>query len=484
MNTPPPPIDYAALAPLIVLALTGVATLIIEMIRPKAANDAIVAVSLIGLLVAAFASFANLGVDPYDTAARMIKVDTFSTVSQLIILIGTAVSIGFSEPYLREKRIPFAEVYPLMVWSAVGAMILVSTENLLAMFVGLEILSVSLYVLAGLSRDEEGSQESAIKYFLLGAFASGFLLYGIALVYGAAGSVHLQTLLEVGAAGNANARLLATVGLGLLLVGFGFKASFAPFHQWTPDVYQGAPTNVTGFMAAVSKVGAIGALYRIVDHAGGFQAVWLPALSVIAILTMLWGNLVALKQTDVKRMLGYSSVGQAGYLLVGIIARGVAPDKVSASTTLYFLLSYTLMTVGSFAIISLAARRGRERTELSDFHGLAKQSPLAAFALVVFVSSLIGIPVTGGFLAKGFVFFDALQAGLTPLAIVLGVASAISAIYYLRLLRAAFTPAEDGAPERRAPISVGVAASATLCAASIIAIFFLFNPLGELLSRR
>lgn len=484
MNPPVtiPNLDYGILAPFIIVALTGVIALIIEMVRPRQGNGPIVAVSLFGLLGAAVASAAHLSRAAESTAADTVISDGFSSAAQLIILLGTALSIAFSDAYLREKKIPFAEVYPLMVWSALGAMLLVSTESLLTMFVGLEILSVSIYVLAGLSREEERSQESAMKYFLLGAFASGFLLLGIAFVFGAGGSVHLDSLRLLGNTANGDARLVASLGLGLLLVGFGFKASFAPFHQWTPDVYQGSPTNVTAYMAAVSKVGAIGAIYRILDASPGFTAIWVPALSVIAAITMFWGNLVALRQTDVKRILGYSSVAQAGYMLVGLIAQGAVGEKIGPETTLYFLLSYTLMTVGAFAVISLTARRGREGTELKDLHGLWRQSPMAAFALVVFMASLIGIPFTGGFVAKALVFSDALRAGLAPLAIILAVNSIISVSYYLAIIRAALTSAAED-QSARAPMTVGVASAATFCAVGVVAAFFFYSPISALLGQ-
>jgi NADH-quinone oxidoreductase subunit N len=363
-----------------------------------------------------------------------------------------------------------------VLWSTVGAMIMSATTSLLMIFLGLEILSVALYVMAGMSRSEEKSEESALKYFLLGAFASGFLLYGISFVYGATGGLDLGAVRGVWQHHDATDRTLLTFGLGLILIGLGFKTSLVPFHQWTPDVYQGAPTNVAAFMASGSKIAAFAALVRILGAFSALQHIWVPALTVIAILTMFVGNFAALVQKDVKRILGYSSIANAGYLLVAIIAYGKMA-KIGAGTVTYFLLSYTLMTVGAFAVVSLLAKNRRESTRLEDLNGLWRRSPAAALLLVVFMASLIGIPPTAGFVGKFLIFFDAVRADLTPLAIVLAVNSIISAYYYLAIARAAFVADPDESEVASVKPSAAVTGVCAVCAIGIFAAVFFYSPL-------
>jgi NADH-quinone oxidoreductase subunit N len=391
----------------------------------------------------------------------------------------------FSESYLREKKIPFWEFYPLVLWSAFGAMVMASTKNLLMIFLGLEVLSIALYVMAGMSRTEQKSEESAIKYFLLGAFASGFLLYGIAFIYGGTGNIHLDLVKYGWGQGTPGGQGLILFGLGMMLIGLCFKASFVPFHQWTPDVYQGAPTNVTAFMATVSKIGAFGALFRVLDACAPFKEYWIPALGVIAVLTMTIGNLVALTQRDVKRILGYSSIAHAGYILVGILAYFKLPDDGTATiqTVVYYLLSYLLMTAGAFAVISLTAKNGREGTNLKDLNGLYQRSPLGAAALVVFVASLIGIPPLAGFVGKYGIFRDALAANLTWLAIALAINSVLSIAYYLAIAHAAFVGDEGDAAEVARP-SIGISSATLICMIGVIAAGILANPLSQFLVGR
>ena len=473
---PVPQIEWPVLMPIIVVVGTGILALILEILRPKHNNNLIVGVSLAGLLVAGYFTAVQFGQPNIETFGGMILRDGFGLTMQILLIGACFVSVMLSEGYLREKRVPFGEFYPLILWSTAGAMIMVTTRNLLMIFVGLEMLSIALYVLAGLARQESQSEESAIKYFLLGAFASGFLLFGMAFFYGATGSLDLPALLRASGNGDPTQRGLLLFGLGLMLVGFGFKAAFVPFHQWTPDVYQGAPTNVTAFMAAGSKIAAIAALIRVLEFAQPLQEFWLPALFWIAILTMTVGNIVALVQRDVKRILAYSSIAHAGYILVGVLALSKSPDKVNYGTIAYYLLAYGLMTVGAFAVVTLTAKAGREGTRLSDFHGLWKRSPLSALALVIFMASLIGVPPTAGFVGKFMIFSDALNAGLLPLAIVLAANSAISVYYYLGIAHAAFVAEEDEGAISAQP-SAGTASAALVCAIGVLAAAIFFSPL-------
>jgi len=477
---PIPDITFTYLLPILIVVGTGLLALLVEMFSPRRDNSRVVAISLIGLLAAGAAAFIQSGDADDATGAKMIAHDALSGVFQLILIIGTALAVLFSDRYLREKRVPFGEFYPLVLWSASGAMLMVSTTNLMMIFVGLEILSIALYVMACMSREEWKSEESAMKYFLLGAFASGFLLYGIALIYGGTGSLDLGAILTAYLGGTAATKMLIVAGTGMLLIGLSFKAGFVPFHQWTPDVYQGAPTNVTAFMATASKVGAFGALWRILDATNIIHHLWAPALTLVAILTMIFGNVMALAQTDVKRVLGYSSISHAGYILVALISHGVAPSLAGISTISFYLLSYTFMTVGAFAIVSMFAKGGKEGTTFDDLRGLWSRSPAAAVLLVIFVLSLIGIPPLSGFFAKAFIFMDALRAGQAPLALVLAASSIISVAYYLRIALAAVSPAGEEEPTV-SPLKGGILATSTLCAVGVLAITIFYAPLTNAL---
>lgn len=477
----PPSVDWLMAAPVLAAILTGVAGLLIEMLRPKRPNGPIVWTTLLGLSITAGFILSQFGLPDGDTFGGMVQRDRAGLVLQLMLVAICGLSVFFSEGYLREKRIPYAEFYPLAAWSTAGGMIMVGTTNLLMLFIGLEILSIALYVMCGLSRQEAKSEEAAIKYFLLGAFASGFLLYGIAFLFGATGGLELGGIARAWEAGDGVTQRLLLFGVGLSLVGFCFKSAFVPFHQWTPDVYQGSPTNVTAFMAAGSKVAAIGALYRFLGASISMRDFWLPALCVVAILTMMVGSLIALRQKDVKRALGYSAITNAGYVLVALLSHFAAPNKVGISTTLFYLGAYSLMTVGTFAVVSLCARGGQETTLYADLNGLSRRAPAAAGALLVLVISLIGIPLTGGFLGKFFILRDALEAGLTSLAVVLILSSAISLYYYVLILRAAWVDADD---ERRLPSyrkDLGALGASVLCAAGVVAAFLFSDPILRLI---
>ncbi len=447
------------------------------MFRPKNDNNLIVGISIGGLIVAGFALFMQMEQPSYATAGDLMQRDAFGTAMQWILILGSALTILFSESYLREKRIPFGEFYPLVLWSTVGAMIMATTTSLLMIFLGLEILSVSLYVMAGMSRSEEKSEESALKYFLLGAFASGFLLYGIAFVYGATGSLDLDFVGAIWSHRTEATKPMMLIGLAMMLIGLGFKSSLVPFHQWTPDVYQGSPTNVTAFMATVSKVGAFAALYRVLTAFALMGEYWIPVLTVVAILTMFVGNFAALVQKDVKRILGYSSVANAGYVLIALLAH--AKDyRLGNNTIIYFLLSYTLMTAGAFAIVSLVAKNGKEGTRLEDLNGMWRRSPFAAVALLVCMASLIGIPPTAGFVGKFLIFFDALRTDQMLLAIVLALNSVISVYYYLAIARAAFVTDSQESETRMVKMTPGLASVCTICVAGIFGIALFYSPVA------
>lgn len=502
MNNPflqPAPIDWSAMLPMISVASAGVVAMLIEMIWPRRSNDFIVWVCMIGLAVAGgfVVWYWNLPAAEsfgyrFENAegalgGGLFLHDRFAQVIQLLLILCAFLSILFSEGYLREKRLAFGEFYPLVMWATLGAMIMVATRDLLIVFLGLETLSISLYVLAGLSQKDKRSQESALKYFLLGAFASGFMLYGIALIYGATGTTNaagIEALFNLNLS-DPTAERIAYAGMALILVGFAFKAAFVPFHMWTPDVYQGAPTVVTGFMAATSKVAAFAALLRFLDASLGMKEVWIPILAVLAVLTMTIGNLIALAQKDAKRILAYSSIAQAGYLLVAIVAWAKAKDMPTISigygTVVYYLIAYSVMTVGAFAVLSVVARKGKEGTLLEDLYGMWRRAPFPAAMMIVFMASLAGFPPTAGFFGKLWIFFDALNTDLLWLAIVLAINSVISAAYYIRIVLATLKDPEIH-PTRFAPVNIGLFAACLFCAIGIFAIAFFAEPVLRMIS--
>lgn len=481
---PLPQIEWLPVMPIITVVLTGIIGLLVEIVKPKKSNSTIITLCLLGLGLTAVELFLQISAPEAETMADMFVVDRFGVVMQLLVVVSCGLCVAFSEEYLRQKRINFGEFYPMLLWSSAGAMLMATSRNLLVIFLGLEVLSIALYVMAGLSRSEEKSEESAVKYFLLGAFASGFFLYGIAFLYGASGSLRIDAIGIAWASGPASHPMIL-FGVALILVGLSFKSAFVPFHQWTPDVYQGAPTNVTAFMAAGSKIAAIAALYRVLEASTRLSDYWLPALAVVAVLTMTVGNLIALLQKDVKRILGYSSIAHAGYILVAILAHTKAASmgvgNIGFSTTAFYLLSYALMTIGAFAVVSLAAKSGQEKTTLTDLHGLYRRSPFAATMLVIFMASLIGIPPTAGFVGKLLIFQDALQAHLTWLAIILAVNSIISISYYLAIARAAFVADEGAEQAESASMGPGIWSVSAICAAGVFLAVLLINPLMGLL---
>jgi len=478
---PPTDLNWMIILPMVIVALTGLLALVIEVARPKRDNVAMVVATLLGLLGAAGAVVIQFGQGPATGFAGIVMRDPLALTIQLILIGACAFTVLFSEGYLREKRIAYGEFYPLVTWATVGGMMMATTNNLLVMFVGLEMLSIALYVLAGMSRKEHKSEESALKYFLLGAFASAFFLYGIAMFFGMTGSLELTEFGRAFAVGDTGAKTLGVAACVLLFIGLGFKSGFVPFHQWTPDVYQGAPTNVTAFMAVGSKVAAIAALYRIFQEVRPLQDILVPGLAIIAAATMIVGNVVAILQKDVKRVLGYSSIAHGGYLLTGLLANYVAPDKVGPGAVLYYILSYALVTLGVFAVVTLAAQNGKESTKVEDLRGLWHRAPMAAIALLIFMCSLIGIPPTAGFFGKFLIFQDALTAGLTTLAIVLAASSVVSVYYYLMIALKAFVE-EDTTERPSLKIPLPVRVTAMACIVGIVLAGIFTSPVTKWLS--
>ena len=323
------------------------------------------------------------------------------------------------------------EIWPLTLFAVLGMMLFVTSNDLLIMFIGLEIMSLPLYLMTGMARRRRLlSQEAALKYFLLGAFSSAFFLYGAALVYGYAGSITFPEIAQT-VTSKPSESLVLMIGLGMVLIGLLFKVGAVPFHQWVPDVYQGAPTAVTGFMAATVKIAAFGALLRILYVAfGGVRWDWEPIIWIIATLTMLVGSILAVVQSDIKRMLAYSSVAQAGFILIGVAAASAA----GIASTMFYLIAYGFTTIGAFAVITMVRDAGGEATNLATWSGIGRKSPVVASAFGVFMLALAGIPLTSGFVGKFGVFAAAIEAGMVWLVIVGVVASLIAAFFYIRVI--------------------------------------------------
>jgi NADH-quinone oxidoreductase subunit N len=341
----------------------------------------------------------------------------------------TAIGLLYGHHYLERSGEARVEFYPLILFAAAGMTLFSVSADLIVAFLSLEILSLSLYVLTGFSQ-RLGSVEGAMKYFLLGAFSSAFFLFGVAMAYGATGSTALSEI-SVALAGRTGSQALALTAVGLLAVGFAFKVSAVPFHMWTPDVYQGAPTAVSAFMSAGTKVAAFAALMRVFNVA--FQPLtwdWQPVVWALAALSIVAGSVLAIAQKDIKRMLAYSSISHAGFVLTGLLAAG----EVGISAGLFYLIAYAVAVLGAFGVVLLVSGRGEQRTALSDYAGLASRSPFAAALLTVFLLSLAGIPPTVGFVAKVAVFRAAIDAGALPLVLIGVLASVVAAFFYLRVV--------------------------------------------------
>ena len=367
--------------------------------------------------------------------ADVIAIDRFSVLASITICLAVIFGALMMSAYLVRMNADGPELYALLLTSAIGALVMVAANELIVLFLGLEILSLSLYLLAASNRDREESQESGLKYFILGGFSSAFFLYGVALIFGSTGSTKISGIGEV-LSGNiaiANTDAMLLVGIGMLLVGLGFKVSAAPFHVWTPDVYEGAPTPVTAFMASAGKVAAFAALIRIL-LVGLEQRVddWRPVVWALAILTVFTGSILAVVQTNVKRMLAYSSISHAGFILVGVEAAGhMGSDGVA--TSMNYLAIYTVLVMGSFAIVLALSGNTDGETNLSDFKGLAKRRPALALAFTVLLFAQAGVPLTAGFVSKFAVIKSSVEANSYVLAIAAMVAAVIGAYLYLRI---------------------------------------------------
>ena len=448
--------------PGISLAAWAVILLILDLFIKR--KEVTAGLTIAGLV---FAFIANLLVfNTNETAFMgMFVADQFSGFMNIVVLLTAIISVLLSIDYLKRTGIERGEFYILLLLTTAGGMFMASANDLIAVFVALELLSIPLYVMAAFRVPNLKSEESGMKYFILGAFSSAFFVYGAALIYGATGTTNLpQIFVIIGntLAGEGQATLLLLLGSGLILVGLGFKVAVVPFHMWTPDVYEGAPTPATAFMSVAAKVGGFASLLRIMIVAlpvlvVGTQAVaaWQNVIELIAAATMILGNFVAISQSNIKRMLAYSSIAHAGYIMIAVAAAGTPGiGDEAARAALVYLLAYMFTNLGAFAVALAIEKDDGTGSNLDDFKGLGKSRPIHAAMMAFFMLSLTGIPLTGGFIGKWFVFQSALNAGLTVLAVIGVLTSLVSAFYYIRVVVNMYLADGEGDPAEGATNTV------------------------------
>ena len=437
-----PYLNFSALLPLIIVVATGIIVMLADLFI--ADKRSLGWVSLIGALLAAAVGAMQQGMPGFDPAFQnMALTDGYAHFFNLIFLSAAALSILVALGYLGRVGLQKGEYYALLLFSTAGMMMMAAATDLILIFLGLETMSIALYVLAAFNRNQRASGEAGIKYFLMGSFASAFFLYGAALLYGATGSTNLSV---IGGALAGGENPIAMVGLGLLLIGFAFKIAAVPFHWWTPDVYSGSPTAVTAFMSVGAKAAGFAALIRLLMLSfppPSLSGDWQTAIAVLAVLTMTLGNIAALGQKDVKRMLAYSSIAHAGYILVGVAAGNAA----GISAALFYLMAYTFMNIGAFAVVSVLERKGAVGSSIKDYAGLAGRNMWLALGMAIFLLSLTGFPPLAGFWGKLYLFRAAVQSNLTWLAVIGVLNSGIAAYYYLNVIVQMYmNPAADEAP--------------------------------------
>ena len=471
-----PSVDWWALSPLIVLLGGGLFLLVSAALTPRWPKGLYAIVTSVvagaaGVLAAFVWDDISDGRSVYlvGGALRFDRLAAFLTIVICIAVFGASL---LADDFLRREGYDGPEVYALFLMSAIGGIVMSAANDLVVLFLGLETLSIALYVLAASNRRRLESQESGLKYFILGGFSSAFFLYGVALLYGATGTTRLTSATPADASIFSFLRdtilldqkkSLLLAGVALLLVGLGFKVAAVPFHSWTPDVYQGAPTPVTAFMASAAKVAAFGAILRVVTYGlASRQDDWKPVIWILAVLTLVVGSLLAVVQTNVKRMLAYSSISHAGFILVGIQS---ASEK-GTSGALFYLLAYAVLVLGTFGVVTVVGRDGDSAHLLDDYRGLGRQRPVLAFAMTVFLLAQAGVPLTSGFVAKFGVILAAVNVHSYALAIIAMLSAVIAAFLYLRIIVSMFladpAPAGETLERVRVPISAGVAISLAL----------------------
>lgn len=494
--------DVLKILPVIALFVTGTVVLIIDLFlrswnSPGPSSTAfksnkwiLSALSILGTGFACLFAFQGFSSGEASSTAfsGAIRFDLFSNTTTCIILLGTMLTVVTTVGYLRRNDMEHGEFYALLFYAAGAMVLLAESNNLIMVFLSLETFSLAVYVLTAYTRDTQRSVEGALKYFVLGGVSSGFLLLGLVFLFGATGSIRLDVIGEAIAAGQDIDLSLFLAGLGLSLVGFGFKIGAFPFHSWIPDAYEGAPTLVTGFMSVTVKAAAVAALTRFalvltnVENIPEAQAYLTETIWWLAVGTMIFGNLVALVQSSVKRMLAYSAISHTGYILIGLVAALESNSPARGAPIVFYLLPYTLMTFGAFAILSGLGRESTEDETFDSFRGMSKSNPFLAFVMLLFMVSLAGIPPTAGFWGKFYLFQEAVKAGHWPLALIGILTSIISMYYYLRLVIVMYMqPSGDESRWSGAfHCSWGAGLVAAVAAAGIVAIGLLPGRLLEI----
>jgi NADH-quinone oxidoreductase subunit N len=458
--------DIGAVLPEIIVAVYACAILVIEPFLPKERQEVLAYFGFAALGLAFWATLRILWAD-LPVMNGMFILDPFANFFKLLLYVASAMTILLSMEYLKREGIDRGEYYAFILLATCGMMILVSGSDLITIFLGLELMSISFYILAGFKRFENKSLEAAAKYFILGSFSSGILLFGISLLYGLSGTTNLQALATHlhGSELQNPAWILAMI---LLVVGFGFKIAAVPFHMWTPDVYEGAPTPVTAFLSVGSKAASFAVFLRVfIEALGGIHSDWRLLLIFLSVITIVMGNVVALVQTNIKRMLAYSSIAHAGYAMIGLIVG----DSLGIFSLMIYMLIYAFMTVGAFGVVMLLRREGVEGDEIRDFAGLARKDKLTAFAMLIFMFSLAGIPPTAGFVAKFYIFMAAVNGHLTWLVVLGVVFTAVSAYFYLRVVMVMYMKEPDEAVQLAAPPGVVVVLAVAAAVVLLLGIY-------------
>ncbi len=449
-----------ALVPHLTVLVTGLAILALDLFLTERSRFVNEVVGLAGLALAFVLAVLQHG-DPRTVFAAMAVVDNLSVFFHATFILIAFLTLLMSASFIRREGVPSGEYYALVLFATTGFMFVASAANLVTLFIAIEVLSIATYILAGLHHQEQRSLEAAFKYFILGAFSSAIFLYGIATVYGAIGHTNILQLAETVAQGEISPLLM--FGMALLIVGLGFKVAAVPFHMWAPDVYDGAPTSVTAFMSAGPKTAAFAALLRVFFQGFGSEAVaahWAPVFAALAGLTMILGNLSALTQVSIKRMLAYSSIAHAGYALVALVTL----NSLGAASILYYMVAYTFMSLGAFTVLTVVAKRGERHHAFSDYSGLASTNPFLAAVMTLFMFALAGFPPTAGFAGKFYVFSAAVQSGYVVLAIVGVLTSVVSVFYYIHVIRVMYMqePDDGGSPIRMSAATCAVLGLAVL----------------------
>ena len=436
-------LDFQIILPVTILTVWACVLLLLDLFIPLDRKGITALLSALGLAVTLGFTLSQIGSELVGFNS-MVALDGFSTFVNALILVSGLLGIALAYGYVKRMGIERGEYYTLLLFSVVGMMLMAQAVDLIVVFLALELLSIHLYVLAAFARPREESEEAGLKYFLLGAFSTGFVVYGIVLVFGATGSTSLAAI--VAAASGSSSSLLLTIGAALLLIGFGFKVAAVPFHMWTPDVYQGAPTAVTAFMSSGAKIAGFAALLRV--FATAFPSIAVDMTDIVwalSALTMIVGNVVAISQTDIKRMLAYSSIAHAGYILMAFVPYGnpdVRADSVAAG--LFYLVSYAFTNFGAWGVVIALEKKEGRGLAIADYAGLSKRHPALAAAMAVFMLSLIGLPPTIGLIGKLYLFRAVIEGGFTWLAIIGVLTSLVSAYYYLRVVVTMYM--RDGEP--------------------------------------